>query len=106
MTPAERIDQVVDALNRQRMGADYEPESSPPWAQVVEEWEVFKLLVDTLDGAVRNPFTKLSASILVSVSKSLQASDAIELCAALQDVGQALRFAAAFPQQPATEGGQ
>jgi hypothetical protein len=104
MTAAERIDQLVDVLNRHRMGADYEPESSPPWAHLVEEWEIFKILVDTLDYAVRDPFASRSASILVSVAKALQASDAIELCAALRDVGHALGFAAAFPEQSGTEG--
>jgi hypothetical protein len=35
MTTANRIDQLVDALNRRRMGVEYEPGSSPPWAHVV-----------------------------------------------------------------------
>jgi hypothetical protein len=104
MTTAERIDQLVDTLNRQRMGDDYEPDSSPPWASVFEEWEVFELLVDTLDRAVRQPFGKDSAVILATASTMLLSLDAVQLYAALDDAGQAIGFAAAFPQQPATEG--
>jgi hypothetical protein len=103
MTVAERIDQLVDALNKRRMGDDYEPDSSPPWAHVVEQWEVFKLLVDTLDRAARNPFAKQSAVILVTASTVLLGQDAVELYASLADAGHAIGFAGASPQQPAKE---
>ena len=102
MTTAERIDQLVDTLNRRRMGSEYEPQSSPLWARVVEEWEVFKLLVDTLHNAMRDPFAKHSARVLATASTVLHGQDAVELFAALADAGEAIGFAAASPQLPMT----
>ncbi len=101
-TTAEHIDRLVDALNRRRMGSEYEPDSSPPWERVVSDWLVYKLLVDTLDHAVRHPFDKGSAIVLASAATVLHGLDAVELFSALTDVGEATGFAAAFGQLPAT----
>ncbi len=89
---------------RDRMGDDYEPDASPPWARVVEEWEVFKILVHALDNAVSEPFARESAKVLTVVSRVLHADDVMMMCAAIEAVGHALAFGAAFPGGPAREG--
>jgi hypothetical protein len=103
MTTAERVDEIIDALDRHQLGTEYEPESSLPWALVVEQWEVFKLLVDTLDHAVRHPFAARSAIVLAMSSAVLLGLDAVELYSALSHAGDALGLVAASPQSPKKE---
>ena len=89
MEAAERIDALVDALDRVQLGDEYGVGATAPWVVTVARWELFVTLVALIDRAVRDPFGPGAAAAL-RTAPALHEDEVYELAFAVSHAGEAV----------------
>jgi len=84
-----RVDALVAALDRDKIGDSAGPAATSSYAIIAVTWAGFKALVDGIDAMIDRPFDARAAE-LFSTADALVAADAHRLAFWLTHVGEAL----------------